>query len=91
MRPCLTHGCPTLVERGYCTAHRTTTTQRGYDYQWQKVSKAARAAQPWCSRCRATTDLTVDHVIPLAQGGDGRMVTVLCRSCNSKKGARASL
>ncbi len=72
MRPCLTHGCPTLVERGYCTAHRTTTTQRGYDYQWQKVSKAARAAQPWCSTCGRTDDLTVDHTTD----------AVYCRSCH---------
>jgi 5-methylcytosine-specific restriction protein A len=36
------------------------------------------------------SDLTVDHVVPLAAGGapfDIANTTVLCRSCNSTKGA----
>lgn len=35
------------------------------------------------------TDLTADHVVPIAAGGSpaGRL-SVLCRSCNSRKGAR---
>jgi 5-methylcytosine-specific restriction protein A len=35
-------------------------------------------------------DLTVDHVVPLAAGGapfDIAKTSVLCRSCNSTKGA----
>jgi 5-methylcytosine-specific restriction protein A len=34
-------------------------------------------------------DLTADHVRPVAAGGDPRgPLEVLCRSCNSRKGAR---
>ena len=35
------------------------------------------------------TDLTADHVVPIVAGGapSGRL-SVLCRSCNSRKGAR---
>lgn len=35
------------------------------------------------------TDLTADHIVPIAAGGSpsGRL-SVLCRSCNSRKGAR---
>lgn len=41
-----------------------------------------RAAHP-------STDLTVDHVVPLEHGGadDGER-QVLCRPCNSRKGSR---
>jgi 5-methylcytosine-specific restriction endonuclease McrA len=43
-----------------------------------------------CERCGATADLTLDHVIPIALGGtnDPDNIAVLCRSCNSRKGAR---
>ena len=36
-----------------------------------------------------STDLTVDHIIPLSKGGaeDGR-IRVLCRSCNSRRRAK---
>ena len=67
---------------------RPTRAQRGYDYAWRKLSKAMREAQPWCSQCQSTKDLTVDHRIPLSDGG--LTVTsnlwVLCRRCNSSKG-----
>ncbi|WP_338079150.1 HNH endonuclease [Corynebacterium pyruviciproducens] len=34
-------------------------------------------------------DLTADHIIPIAAGGaPGGRLSVLCRSCNSRKGAR---
>ncbi|MFZ9922676.1 MAG: HNH endonuclease, partial [Candidatus Nanopelagicaceae bacterium] len=28
-----------------------------------------RAAHPYCKQCGTTNDLTVDHIIPLADGG----------------------
>ncbi|MGF2049613.1 HNH endonuclease, partial [Lactococcus lactis] len=38
------------------------------------------------TRCPATTDLTADHITPLAQGGSNHGPRrVLCRSCNSTK------
>jgi 5-methylcytosine-specific restriction endonuclease McrA len=39
---------------------------------------------------RAASDLTVDHVVPLAAGAATLEIAntaVLCRSCNSTKGA----
>jgi 5-methylcytosine-specific restriction endonuclease McrA len=48
----------------------------------------------WCPGyqrdAHAASDLTVDHVVPLAAGGapfDIRDCAVLCRSCNATKGA----
>lgn len=43
-----------------------------------------------CVLCGATDDLTLDHIHPRARaGGDSDSnLRVLCRSCNSSKGAR---
>lgn len=63
---------------------RGTRTQRGYDNRWGKISKAARSAQPFCSRCGTTEDLTTHHVVPKAQGGTAEQgVAVLCRTCHA--------
>jgi hypothetical protein len=43
-----------------------------------------------CALCGASERLSVDHIVPLDQGGtnDIRNLRALCRSCNSRKGAR---
>jgi 5-methylcytosine-specific restriction enzyme A len=67
--------------------------------EWQRLS--ARVLRAWrgehCNWCpgygrpaHPAADLTVDHVVPLAAGGapfDIANCAVLCRSCNSTKGA----
>jgi 5-methylcytosine-specific restriction endonuclease McrA len=47
-------------------------------------------AQPYCSDCGATADLTGDHITPRSRGGlnTPTNIRVLCRSCNSSKGAK---
>jgi 5-methylcytosine-specific restriction protein A len=66
---------------------------------WQRLSaRVLRAWRgehgEWCPGyhrpAHAAADLTVDHVVPLAAGGapfDVANTSVLCRSCNSSKGA----
>jgi len=41
-----------------------------------------------CAVCKATTDLAIDHVVPLSRGGDNelRNLRLLCRRHNSSKG-----
>ncbi len=41
-----------------------------------------------CNHCGSTEDLTIDHIKPVALGGDDSLgnLQTLCRSCNSKKG-----
>lgn len=43
-----------------------------------------------CVQCGATDDLTLDHIYPWSLGGPDTYANlrVLCRSCNSSKGAR---
>jgi len=43
-----------------------------------------------CDECGTEYNLTVDHIIPLAKGGDWNIDNLrpLCGSCNSKKGDR---
>ena len=42
-----------------------------------------------CQKCGATENLSIDHIIPVAKGGgnEDSNLQVLCRSCNSAKGA----
>lgn len=98
-RPCLHPGCPAVTRNGArCSAHQAEVNRRrsrerggataqGYDYRWQKAVRGAIAAQPWCSRCGATTDLTGDHITPKSRGGQPTAdnIQVLCRPCNSRK------
>lgn len=43
-----------------------------------------------CVECDADEDLTLDHIFPWSLGGSDKAdnLRVLCRSCNSSKGAR---
>jgi len=44
----------------------------------------------YCRQCYSTESLTVDHIHPVIKGGQNLMsnLQILCRSCNSRKGAR---
>ena len=43
-----------------------------------------------CAECSSTEDLSIDHVVPERHGGTLELenLRVLCKSCNSRKGAR---
>lgn len=90
-RPATTSPCLDCKRR--LNRSRGSAASRGYDAAWQALSRRAIRAQPWCTTCGATTDLTADHKVPLAAGGKRTGLTltdveVLCRPCNSRKGAR---
>ena len=40
-----------------------------------------------CLKCGCTTNLTVDHIVPINKGGENKIsnLQTLCRSCNSSK------
>jgi 5-methylcytosine-specific restriction enzyme A len=96
-RPCVVCGALT-VGSSKCEACRPADYRRwrigrpshrpsrsvGYSTAWSRLSRRARRAQPWCTDCGATTDLTADHLVwPARSLVD---VAVRCRRCNSRKG-----
>ena len=99
LKPCL--DCGELSDAGRCEEHRPSSSalrgltpkQRGYDEAWRRLSKRARAAQPWCSDCGATERLGADHKPSAwerkAKGLEIRLedVDVLCNDCNVRRGS----
>lgn len=76
-------------------AMRPSRRVRGhYDTRWLTLRDVAIRRHPWCEDCRTPGDeanpLTGDHRLPLSRGGRNVIgnVAVLCRRCNSAKGAR---
>ena len=96
LKPCLKCGEP--CPEGRCDEHRVKEAPKRQTPQrltrsrstWINLSRRLRRIQPWCSIPGCTdTDLTVDHIVPLAKGGDPYALTnlqVLCRSHNAAKG-----
>lgn len=95
MKPCLICGAPTDGPR--CTEHTVDTkapaADRGYDWQWTKLSKRARRLQVLCESCGSTESLQCDHSPEAwarkAAGKAIRLcdVQVLCGPCNRAAGA----
>jgi 5-methylcytosine-specific restriction protein A len=87
-----------------CTVHARQSNRSRHNAlystrTWQRLSARVIARHRgqrgnWCPgyqrAAHPASDLTVDHVVPLAAGGaplDIGNLAVLCRSCNSTKGA----
>jgi len=98
LRPCLTVGCPALVDKGRCAAHRRSdapetrrgkTAERGYDAVWRRLRLLVLAEEPICRRCQHEFTADIDHVIPLRVRPDLRLVRSnlqgLCRACHRVK------
>lgn len=43
-----------------------------------------------CLCCNSRKDLSLDHILPISQGGENKLsnLQTLCKSCNSKKGTK---
>lgn len=101
LMPCLTCGIPSkhsrcdACESAYQEKNprvRATSTQRGYDYEWQKTRRRILNRDNWtCTYCEkklVNSDATVDHIVPLSRGGsktDPDNLRAACRACNSSK------
>jgi len=90
---------------------RGSSTERGYDGRWRAYSQRFRAEFPLCgmrppeapatsdSVCRlegrVTAATLVDHIVPIAGGGDPRFYDAsnhqaLCDTCHNRKRERES-
>lgn len=57
----------------------------------QELREAVYARDGWkCLHCGSARDLSLDHIWPHSRGGSDTYTNLqtLCRSCNSKKGAK---
>jgi 5-methylcytosine-specific restriction protein A len=101
---CTVCGVVTSRAGSRCTEHARQSNRSRHNAlyntrAWQRLSaRVLRAWRGehgyWCPGyqrpAHRASDLTVDHVVPLAAGGapfDIANTSVLCRSCNSTKGA----
>lgn len=83
-RRCL--GCTSLTTSGsYCPTCKARRKQTYNGSEWQRIRTQQLLDHPRCAHCGATTDLTVDHIIPRSLAGG---VQTLCRSCNGRKADR---
>ena len=63
---------------------------------WRKLSKEMRINNPKCNACsqfKSISNLVLDHIIPINQGGaiwDKRNLQVLCGTCHNAKSAAES-
>ena len=97
--------CPHRAEEGssYCKTHkskeedmRLTSTERGYNYRWQKVRKIYLRRNPLCFEClkegRIEPATVVDHIEP--HRGDNEKFwnednfQSLCERCHNRKTAK---
>lgn len=95
LSPCLSCGQPADGSR--CPEHaleaKGSTTARGYDAAWHRLSKRARRLQPWCIDCGTTENLQADHSPQAwqrkAEGKPIRLqdIAIRCRPCNIAAGA----
>jgi 5-methylcytosine-specific restriction protein A len=72
-------------------ASRPNATQRGYGWDWQKVSRQVRREEPVCHWCRREPSQVADHVIPVSRGGtsDRENLVGACFGCNRRRASRA--
>jgi 5-methylcytosine-specific restriction endonuclease McrA len=70
-----------IARRGFRGLHGyvPTSLRRELLHEWAR-----------CTNCQTRHDLTIDHIVPIARGGKSNRdnLQVLCRKCNSRKGAR---
>lgn len=102
-RPCSRAGCHTLTTSRYCEAHtrqhakaeswRTTkgsASSRGYGAVWRRLRTMVLARDPFCMVCTNEPSVTVDHIKPLASGGDNSFENLrgICERCHKRKTAK---
>jgi hypothetical protein len=90
-----------LIQEGFWQERPDGWTFRGEGEYWRFTGERAPISESlrrliyerdgWaCLHCGAAEDLSLDHIWPWSKGGSDTEdnLQTLCRSCNSKKGAR---
>ncbi|WP_375372667.1 MULTISPECIES: HNH endonuclease [unclassified Mycolicibacterium] len=86
-RPCL--GCGELTQNSRCNNCKPKKVNKPSirdTARWKRLSTRIRKDSPFCEQCSTTTDLTVDHIISLAEDPalayEPLNLRVLCRYHN---------
>lgn len=96
MRVCMEDGCPEQTERTYCTEHarhrrRSPSSRVTGTHAFRKVAREVLERDNYTCRYCGRHAGTVDHVVPVSQGGaklDPANLVAACSYCNSSKGAK---
>lgn len=83
--------CGEIYDRAHGTGKHTDCENiLSAKRSWEDNCRKKNIPFDHCAVCGSKDDLTVDHIIPRARGGTNESgnLQVLCRFCNSKKGAR---
>jgi 5-methylcytosine-specific restriction protein A len=88
------HACVCVQKRQ--VDRRGKTSERGYDWTWQRFRQTILAARPLCEDCqaegRAVPGRDVHHVAKIRNNPDRRLdptaVRVLCSVCHDRRTAR---
>ena len=73
--------------------NKLSSTARGYDSRWRRLSERARKLQRFCSDCGSIHDLQADHTpeawLRKSRGLEIRLrdIDVVCGDCNRARGA----
>ena len=95
--PCNKRGCRKLTTMRFCQEHekeyaalyeqkRGSSSGRGYDAEWHRISRLHLREFPLCARCGQAATLT-HHIIRIADGGSVKEYTnleSLCNDCHDK-------
>jgi 5-methylcytosine-specific restriction endonuclease McrA len=82
-----------LEQRQRAAGTYRTAAEKGYDWEWQKLSREVRQDRPWCEDClavgRRTPTALVDHILNIREHPDRRLdpsnLRALCRRCHAIK------
>lgn len=100
LKVCAAPGCSTLTTRSRCANHQAELDERDQRRRDQKPQRAIYRTDKWrkarrmilveaqhtCALCGRYAD-TVDHITPLAHGGDPYdldNLRALCKSCHGR-------
>jgi 5-methylcytosine-specific restriction endonuclease McrA len=73
-----------------CLLSKTNRKKRKQIYNYRAILKKLLEKYNFkCAWCGCDENLTIDHIKPVSAGGDDLVsnLQILCKSCNSKKGA----
>ena len=93
---CSYPGCNTITRNGRCEKHRIIDDRpqaqhRGYDHRWRKLRNWYIRANPICQlqvKCDGDAAEEVDHIKPIAHGGDAldsENLQSVCKPCHRWK------